>query len=104
MKSPQTYLIALLALTTIGGSFLAWQQYGELVELRAAAMNKDERAEAREFLKKDEAAGGRRGFGPPRGFRGGLCPGGGRTVPRDRFPAARGAMGGRGHGVGRVLL
>lgn len=45
MKSPQTYLIALLALTTIGGSFLAWQQYGELVELRAAAMNKDERAD-----------------------------------------------------------
>ena len=45
MKSPKTYLIALLALTTVGGSMLAWQQYGELVELRAAAMNKDERAD-----------------------------------------------------------
>lgn len=45
MKSPQTYLIALLSLTTIGGAILAWQQYGELVELRAAAMNKDERAD-----------------------------------------------------------
>ena len=45
MKSPQNYLIALLALTTVGGSMLAWQQYGELVELRAAAMNKDERAD-----------------------------------------------------------
>jgi hypothetical protein len=45
MKPPKTYLIALLALTTVGGSMLAWQQYGELVELRAAAMNKDERAD-----------------------------------------------------------
>ncbi len=45
MKSPSTYLIAVLTLTTIGGSILAWQQYGELVELRAAAMNKDERAD-----------------------------------------------------------
>ena len=45
MKSPKTYLIAFLALTTVGGSMLAWQQYGELVELRAAAMNKDERAD-----------------------------------------------------------
>jgi len=45
MKSPQTYLIAFLALTTIGGSILAWQQYGELVALRTAAMNPDERAD-----------------------------------------------------------
>lgn len=45
VKSPKTYLIALLALTTIGGAVLSWQQYAELVELRAAAMNKDERAD-----------------------------------------------------------
>ncbi|MCX6956808.1 MAG: hypothetical protein NTV51_32180 [Verrucomicrobia bacterium] len=45
MKSPQTYLIALLALTTLGGVALSWQQYSELVELRAAAMNRDERAD-----------------------------------------------------------
>ena len=45
MKYPKNYLIAFLALTTVGGSILAWQQYGELVELRAAAMNKDERAD-----------------------------------------------------------
>src|SRR2546429_8628273 len=32
------------ALTTIGGAGLAWQQYQELVELRAAALTKDERA------------------------------------------------------------
>ncbi len=45
MKSPQPLLIALLALTTIGGAALAWRQYGELVELRASAMNRDERAD-----------------------------------------------------------
>lgn len=45
MNSPKTALIALLALTTIGGAVLSWQQYAELVELRAAAMNKDERAD-----------------------------------------------------------
>jgi len=45
VKSPQTLLVALFALTTVGGAVLAWQQYGELVELRAAAMNRDERAD-----------------------------------------------------------
>ena len=45
MKSTQPILIALLAVTTIGGATLAWRQYGELVELRAAAMNRDERAD-----------------------------------------------------------
>lgn len=45
MKSPQTLLVALFALTTLGGAVLAWQQYGELIELRAAAMNRDERAD-----------------------------------------------------------
>ncbi len=44
MKSPKTLVILVLALTTVGGAILAWQQYSELVELRAAAMNKDERA------------------------------------------------------------
>jgi len=45
VKSPQTLLVALFALTTLGGAILAWQQYGELVELRASAMNRDERAD-----------------------------------------------------------
>jgi hypothetical protein len=45
VNSPKNYLIALLALTTIGGAVLSWQQYAELVELRAATMNKDERAD-----------------------------------------------------------
>ena len=45
MKSAKTYLIVFLALTSIGGSILAWQQYSELVELRAATMNTSERAD-----------------------------------------------------------
>jgi hypothetical protein len=44
VKSAKTITILVLALTTVGGAMLAWQQYQELVELRAAAMNKDERA------------------------------------------------------------
>ncbi len=44
MKSPKTLVILLLAVTTVGGAILVWQQYQELVELRAAAMQKDERA------------------------------------------------------------
>ena len=50
MNSPKTLVIALLALTTLGGAALAWKQYAELVELRAAAMNTDERAELQKRL------------------------------------------------------
>ena len=45
MNSVKSYLILLLAATTIGGAVLAWKQYGDLIELRAAAMNTDERAD-----------------------------------------------------------
>ena len=45
MKSPQTALLVLLAGTTVGGALLAWKQYGELVELRAIALNREERAD-----------------------------------------------------------
>jgi hypothetical protein len=45
VNSPKNYLILLLAVTTIGGALLAWRQYTDLTELRAAAMNKDERAD-----------------------------------------------------------
>ena len=45
MKSSKTYIILLLTATTLGGAALAWRQYGELVELRASAMNRDERAD-----------------------------------------------------------
>jgi hypothetical protein len=41
----KTYIILLLTATTIGGAALAWRQYGELVELRAAAMNRGDRAD-----------------------------------------------------------
>lgn len=50
MKSPKTYLILLLGLTTVGGAALAWRQYHELVELRAVAMNKSERADLQKRL------------------------------------------------------
>ena len=50
MKSPRTYALILLALTTIGGAVLGWKQYQELVELRVAAMNKDERADLQKRL------------------------------------------------------
>lgn len=43
MNSPKNLLLGFLALTTLGGAVLVWVQYGELVELRAAAMNRDER-------------------------------------------------------------
>lgn len=45
MKPFSTSLILLLTATTVGGALLAWRQYGELVELRASALNRAERAE-----------------------------------------------------------
>jgi hypothetical protein len=45
VRSSKTYLVLLLTATTLGGAVLAWRQYGELVELRASAMNRDERAD-----------------------------------------------------------
>jgi hypothetical protein len=45
VSSAKTYVILLLAATTVGGALLAWRQYRELVDLRAAAMNRDERAD-----------------------------------------------------------
>lgn len=50
MRSPKTFAILLLAATTLGGAILAWRQYGELVELRAAAMNRDERSDLQRRL------------------------------------------------------
>lgn len=45
MRSSRNALILILVATTIGGAALAWRQYGELVELRAVAMNREERAD-----------------------------------------------------------
>jgi hypothetical protein len=50
VKSPKNYLILLLLATTVGGAVFAWRQYAELVELRAAAMNRDERADLQKRL------------------------------------------------------
>ena len=50
MNSLKNFAVGFLALTTLGGAILAWRQYGELVELRAAAMNRDERRDAQERI------------------------------------------------------
>lgn len=44
-RHAKTYAIVLLGAASIGSAVIAWRQYGELVELRAAAMNRDERAD-----------------------------------------------------------
>ena len=50
MKSSKTYLVVILACTTIGGAAYAWKQYQELIQLRAAALGTDERAELQKKL------------------------------------------------------
>lgn len=44
VKSPKSLLVVLLALTTVGGAVLAWNQYQELIRLRGVALEGDERA------------------------------------------------------------
>lgn len=50
MKSPKDYLLLVLLLTTVAGGVLAWRQYNELIELRAAALNNNERADLQKRL------------------------------------------------------
>lgn len=45
MTSPKNLALAFLAAAVAGTAVLAWRQYAELVELRALAMNRDERAD-----------------------------------------------------------
>ncbi len=45
MISPKNTLLVVLALSTLGCGALAWRQYQELVKLRAAALNPQERAD-----------------------------------------------------------
>jgi hypothetical protein len=45
VNSPKNYLILLLLLTTAGGAALAWRQYRELTQLRAASVSNSERAD-----------------------------------------------------------
>jgi len=44
VQSPKNYVLLFLLLTTLAGAAIAWQQYQELISLRAAAMDNDERA------------------------------------------------------------
>lgn len=50
MKSSKNYLLVILACTTVGGAALAWKQYQELIQLRAAALGTDERADLQKKL------------------------------------------------------
>ncbi|HEX2855048.1 MAG TPA: hypothetical protein VHO24_17570 [Opitutaceae bacterium] len=50
MKSPKNFAILLLALAAIGVATVAWNQYQELIELRAGALNNDERAKLQKAL------------------------------------------------------
>lgn len=103
MNSPRNYLIVLLAATTLGGAFLAWRQYGELVELRAAAMNRDERADLQKRVwdleklnrQLQEQAG-------PRGP--GSMEGGPGDEDRARGRGERGGSGGRGDVMQRQVV
>jgi hypothetical protein len=45
VTSPKNLVIAFLVVTTAAGGVLAWQQYQELISLRAAAMDHNERAD-----------------------------------------------------------
>ena len=44
MNSSKNYLVAFLCLTTAGLGWLAWHQYQELIALRAAVLDRNERA------------------------------------------------------------
>lgn len=104
MKSPQAYLLLLLAGTTVGGAILAWKQYGELVELRASAMNRDERADLQkriwdlEKLNRELQAKLAANRGPGSGDATVATTSGEETAPRDRGGRGgdRGGPGGRG--------
>lgn len=50
MNSPKNYLLLLFALSTLGVGVLAWQQYQELISLRAATLSADDRASLQKRL------------------------------------------------------
>lgn len=50
MKAPVRFLALGFAAATLSLGYLAWRQHGELVELRAAALNRDERADLQRRL------------------------------------------------------
>lgn len=98
MKSVRSYLIALLALTTIGASWVAWRQYAEVADLRAAAMKKDERADLQKRVWDLEKLNRelRAQLAGPRGDGGEVA--GGERPPREF--GGPGGREGRGEGLG----
>ena len=50
MNSSKTYLLVILAFTTLGGAAFAWKQYQELIQLRAAALGTEERGDFQKRL------------------------------------------------------
>ncbi|MBC7365723.1 MAG: hypothetical protein H7343_02740 [Undibacterium sp.] len=50
MKNSQTYLLVILACTTLGGAAFAWKQHQELIVLRAASLGADERSDLQKRL------------------------------------------------------
>ncbi len=50
MKSSKTYILVILACVTLSTAALAWKQYQELIQLRAAALGADERADLQKRL------------------------------------------------------
>lgn len=106
MNSTKNTLLAVLAFATVGGALLAWKQYGELVELRAAALDRSAREDFqkriadlekqnRELQDRLAASRTRRGpggeAGPGGTGEGGEGPGpGGPGGPRGRFGDGRG--------------
>lgn len=100
MNSTKNTLLAVLTLATVGGALLAWKQYGELIELRAAALDRNAREDFQKRIADLEkqnrdlqdrlAARGRRGpggeAGPGGASESGEGPGpGGPGGPRGRF-------------------
>jgi hypothetical protein len=54
VKSSKNVLILVLVLTTVGGAVVSWRQHLELIALRAAAMNHDERGDWQKRLRAAE--------------------------------------------------
>jgi hypothetical protein len=50
VHTPKNYLLLFLLLSTLGAGALAWQQYQELIALRASTLNNDERADLQKRL------------------------------------------------------
>jgi hypothetical protein len=108
VKSPKNAVILILALATLGGAVVMWNQHQELIELRAAALNEDERATLRKQLwdakkrAEDLAAelAALRNRGPAESGEGSDALVESSAGPGENRRARRGPGGGRGNGGG----